>query len=238
MRATRAYIAGIGTSGVLLVFAALLLIVLGALLGFRGWPGGSTAQRVDTLVIEAPDRPLSIARVAADDRGAEGARSTRATDADGGTAGGGTAGPAGSVVRDGVLSTGSGRPLPGSTGGAGEDRVAGGGDGSRPIGPTQGGPSTAPPVSAPPAPPPAPDPPRPPPTNRPGGFSPITEGLGGTTGDLADDLGLRVKPLSPPLGELVQDGGGELGGGLVDLGHLIDGILPLGAQAPPPPPPR
>lgn len=222
MRATRAYIAGIGTSGVLLVFAALLLIVLGALLGFRGWPGGSTAQRVDTLVIEAPDRPLSIARVAADDR----ARSPRAADADGGTAGGGTAGPAGSVVRDGVLSTGSGRPLPGSTGGTGEDRVAGGGDGSRPIGPTQGGP--APPVSAPPAPPPGPAPPRPPPTNRPGGVSPITDELGGTTGDLVGDLGLLVKPLSPPLGELVQDGGGELGGGLVDLGHLIDGTLPLG----------
>jgi len=225
MRATRAYIAGIGTSGVLLVFAALLLIVLGALLGFRGWPGGSTAQRVDTLVIEAPDRPLSIARVAADDRGAEGARSPRAADADGGTAG-----PAGSTVRDGVLSTGSGRPLPGSTGGTGEDRVAGGGGG--PIGPPAGAPSTAP-VSVPPAPPPGgPDSSRPRPTNPGRGTSPITDGLGGTTEDLSDNLGLQVRPLSPPLGELVQDGGAGLGGGLIDLGNLIGGTLPLGGQAP------
>lgn len=236
MRATRAYIAGIGTSGVLLVFAALLLIVLGALLGFRGWPGGSTAQRVDTLVIEEPDRPLSIARTAAaDDRGADRVRSLRRpADAEGGTAG-----PA---VSDRVLSTGSGRPLPGSTRATAEDRLAGGGGaGGGPIGPAAGAPSTAP-VSAPPAPPPsAPKASPPRPTNRRPGISPLTDGLGGTTEGLTDELSVQVRPLSPPLSDLLRDGGGGLGVGIVDLGHLIDGTVPLAVQARlglPPPPPR
>ena len=216
MRATRAYIAGIGTSGVLLVFAALLLIVLGALLGFRGWPGGSTAQDVDTLVIEASDRPLSIARVAADDRDAEGARSARAADADLGTAG-----------RDGVLSPGSGIPLTGSTGATGGDRVGGGEDGS-PIGPREVAPSAAP-ITPPPG-----DPASfgPPPINPRAGISPITDGLGGTTQGLSQGLGLRVEALSPPLGGVVQGGGVVVGGGLIDFGNVVDGSLPPVDQAP------
>jgi hypothetical protein len=36
----RSFIAGLGTTGVLVAFAALLLVVVGALLGFQGWPGG------------------------------------------------------------------------------------------------------------------------------------------------------------------------------------------------------
>jgi hypothetical protein len=39
MAVRRSFIAGLGTTGVLVAFAALLLVVMGALLGFRGWPG-------------------------------------------------------------------------------------------------------------------------------------------------------------------------------------------------------
>src|SRR5437763_11491069 len=37
-RATRGYLAGIGTSGSLLAGAALMFVVASALVGFRGWP--------------------------------------------------------------------------------------------------------------------------------------------------------------------------------------------------------
>ncbi len=39
MAVRRSFIAGLGTTGVLVAFALLLLVVVGALLGFRGWPG-------------------------------------------------------------------------------------------------------------------------------------------------------------------------------------------------------
>lgn len=39
MAVRRSFIAGLGTTGVLVAFAVLLLVVMGALLGFRGWPG-------------------------------------------------------------------------------------------------------------------------------------------------------------------------------------------------------
>ncbi len=226
MIATRAYIAGIGTSGVLLAFAALLLIVLGALLGFRGWPGGSTAQGVDRLVLEEPDRPLNIARVAAADRDAEGARSPGGLEADGGTTGADGGG--------GAVSSGSAAPLTGSTGGRGQDRVGGGDGAGGPIGPAEGVPSAAP-GSTPPA-GPGPDPLRRAPVNLKGGISPVTDGLGGRTQDLFQNLGVQVEPLSQPLGGVVRDGGAEVGGGLIDLGNAGDGALPPLDQGPLPVP--
>ena len=41
MKATRAYITGLGTTGVLLCFALLLLVVVSAIVTFRGWPAGA-----------------------------------------------------------------------------------------------------------------------------------------------------------------------------------------------------
>jgi hypothetical protein len=42
MALRRPLIAGFGTTGLLVAFAALLLVVVGALLGFRGWPGNGS----------------------------------------------------------------------------------------------------------------------------------------------------------------------------------------------------
>jgi hypothetical protein len=44
MRASRAYITGLGTTGVLLCFALLLLVVVSAILTFRGWPAGAAGE--------------------------------------------------------------------------------------------------------------------------------------------------------------------------------------------------
>jgi hypothetical protein len=54
MKASRAYITSLGTTGLLLCFALLLLVVVSALTAFRGWPGqaaggdDSAAVRIDS----------------------------------------------------------------------------------------------------------------------------------------------------------------------------------------------
>ena len=44
MTASRAYLAGIGTTGVLIGFALLILAVVSALVAFRGWPGDTATD--------------------------------------------------------------------------------------------------------------------------------------------------------------------------------------------------
>jgi hypothetical protein len=44
MKASRAYITGLGTTGVLLCFALLLLAVVSAIVTFRGWPAGAAGD--------------------------------------------------------------------------------------------------------------------------------------------------------------------------------------------------
>src|SRR5436305_12765649 len=58
-RATRGYLAGVGTSGSLLAGAALMFIVASALVAFRGWPHVG-AQPSPGEVIVSP-RPTAAA---------------------------------------------------------------------------------------------------------------------------------------------------------------------------------
>jgi hypothetical protein len=57
MALRRPLIAGLGTTGVLVVFAFMLLTVVGALLGFRPWPGNGTVG--DTRGIAIKDAQLT-----------------------------------------------------------------------------------------------------------------------------------------------------------------------------------
>jgi hypothetical protein len=61
MKATRAYIASLGTTGVLLAASVLLLTVVSAFVAFDGWPSGTVTARVDKLVLRdrAPAIPVS-----------------------------------------------------------------------------------------------------------------------------------------------------------------------------------
>src|SRR5690242_459413 len=64
MRATRAYLAGFGTSGSLLAGAAALFLLGSAIIAFKGWPqsgGGSATSNVAAAPSPAafPDRRLS-----------------------------------------------------------------------------------------------------------------------------------------------------------------------------------
>jgi hypothetical protein len=69
MKATKAYIASLGTTGMLLASSVALLLVVSAIVTFNGWPGSTLADRIGSLAANGPATtgPLSgPARVAAD----------------------------------------------------------------------------------------------------------------------------------------------------------------------------
>jgi hypothetical protein len=51
MALRRPFIAGAGTAGLLVAFAALLLVVAGALIGFRAWPGGGSVGDAGSIAL-------------------------------------------------------------------------------------------------------------------------------------------------------------------------------------------
>ena len=51
MRATKAYIASLGTTGVLLASALSLLAIVGAIVAFNGWPTGGVGDDIRRLVV-------------------------------------------------------------------------------------------------------------------------------------------------------------------------------------------
>ena len=57
MRATRAYLASLGTTGLLVLAAFAILITASALLTFNGWPGGEGSDRATPVLID-PGREL------------------------------------------------------------------------------------------------------------------------------------------------------------------------------------
>jgi hypothetical protein len=61
MRATRAYIASLGTTGLLLAFSASLLVVVGTLFAFNAWPGADIRDAVDSLIVDDDEEPFRVA---------------------------------------------------------------------------------------------------------------------------------------------------------------------------------
>lgn len=202
MRTSRAYIAGFGTTTVLVASALLLLAVVSALVAFRGWPGTNLAENIGSLVVDEPERlpvdpPLQVAL---------------------------SASPAAAAV--------AGAPAPGSAaaGGAGTDDGSDSGGAPGPFLGPQGGANfrAREPTRAPPPPPlQVEDAPRP--DLRPAGLLPetpltpqvvrLTDGLGDTTQGLTDGLGGTVGGLNPQLGQTVIDTGRALSDLLRALGQ-------------------
>jgi hypothetical protein len=135
MRATKAYIASLGTTGLLLAFAASLLILVGTLFAFDAWPGADIRDAVDSVLVDDDDveiaGPEQVARDASpaalavaspptgaapgstggDLGGTGGAGGGGDAQSPGGSLGGGTGGggaPGGGVTPGG----GGGTPLP------------------------------------------------------------------------------------------------------------------------------
>jgi len=61
MRATKAYIASLGTTGLLLAFSASLLVLVGTLFAFDAWPGAQIRDAVDSVLVDDDDSPLRLA---------------------------------------------------------------------------------------------------------------------------------------------------------------------------------
>lgn len=59
MRTTRAFIAGLGTTGSLLAATACAFLLTSALVAFNGWPGGGIGDDVNSLFVD--DEPVTVA---------------------------------------------------------------------------------------------------------------------------------------------------------------------------------
>src|SRR5919197_1908869 len=129
MRASRAYIASLGTTGVLVGSSILLLFVVSAIVAFRGWPGSGPGGDLGKLSLGGSSPSAGLvgpARVAADlvpaaaAVGAAPAPAPRPA-----AAGGGGGGAGGNAGGGGTAPT----PAPGGGGGGGggTPTLAGGG---------------------------------------------------------------------------------------------------------------
>jgi hypothetical protein len=67
MRARVAYISSLGTTAILVAAALLMLVVVGALVAFRGWPGSANGEPVHPVALDPGSRTVRavIARTAA-----------------------------------------------------------------------------------------------------------------------------------------------------------------------------
>ena len=61
MSASKAYLAGLGTTGVLLASAIALLFLVGALVGFDAWPGGNLGERVERVDVRPGEEAIGLA---------------------------------------------------------------------------------------------------------------------------------------------------------------------------------
>jgi hypothetical protein len=119
---SRAYIAGIGTTGVLVGFALLMLAVVSAIVAFRGWPGDAVIDGAGAVKVGDDARLIDIdpLRLGAGASPAAGGGAARA--ATGRTSGGRTAG--GRFDVRGVTRSGTAGLTPGSVPGGPPDSTS------------------------------------------------------------------------------------------------------------------
>lgn len=111
MRATKAYIASLGTTGVLLAASLLMLAVVSAVVAFDRWPGGPVSNPVQTLVLNERPQPIQVSVRAGAPATRAGARAPAAAGATGGarhTTGG--ASPVNDGGRLGIVERGGSAP--------------------------------------------------------------------------------------------------------------------------------
>ncbi len=196
LRDLRAYLAGLGTTAILAVGAAILLVTATSLVAFSSWSTLERAEGVGDLVLK--DAPVSQ-RQAGPPPGAEAARAADAAGAPA-PASGATAGDRVSGGREPL------RPAPSTPPRLDEGPPAPPVDAFRPVNPPPITPSAAP---LPPAPRPA---------TRAPLLRGVTDDLGTTTEDLTAGLGGVLGQVDPQLGETVDDTGKVLGDVVRNLG--------------------
>lgn len=190
MRATRAYIASLGTTGLLLASAGSLLLVVSALFAFNAWPGAQISDAVDSLMVDGGEDSRRVSgpeRVALDASAAALAVASTPAPGLGGVSGGtGTGGDSGGIpggAGDGGPGGGAGGGITDSGGGGGSGTGTGGGGGGNGSLDTSDT------------------------TNQ------LTDATEQSTGTLGDAVG----QVSPQLGDAVSDTGGSLADSVRDL---------------------
>ena len=207
MRATKAYIASLGTTGLLLGFSASLLLLVGTLFAFNAWPGAEISDAVDSVLVGDDDDAVRVAgpeQVALD----ASAAALAVGSTSGGPAGtGGTGGGAVDLDTTGVTGGGGGTGAPGGGFGGGGDPTgvvtpptAGGGGPALPSSPTIDSGSG---------------------TNQLADTTEqVTNNLGNTVGQVNPQLGNTVTETGEALSDIVRDlPDVKVGGGGVNLGN-------------------
>ncbi|HYH59498.1 MAG TPA: hypothetical protein VD790_09795 [Thermoleophilaceae bacterium] len=196
MRATRAYITSLGTTGLLLAFSASLLLVVGTLFAFDAWPGASIRDAVDSVMVDEDEPAFAVAgpeQVALDAAPAAAAVATiggPGDDPDGLTTDDGTPVPTGG---NGDASFTPGAPTGGDTGGS--DDLNGPTATNNGSGGTPAAPST----------PTAPDP-----VGQALDSRRSTNHLADATEQITNNLGNGLSNVTPNLGEAVSETGENL----------------------------
>jgi hypothetical protein len=195
MRATKAYIASLGTTGLLLAFSASLLVLVGTLFAFDAWPGGEIRDAVESVLVD--DDNGDTARVSGPEQVALDAAPAAVAVAGGsgpGAAGGGGTGAGG---------IGGGGTTPGTGGGGFGGGGGGGGTGG-------GGTVTDDGTSIPST----------PSVDSGQGTNQVADNTQQLTGDLGDTVG----QVSPELGDTVTETGESLSDIVRDLPDVkVDG---------------
>jgi hypothetical protein len=224
MKATKAYIAGLGTTGVLIAGFFVLLAVGSALVAFNGWPGAAAGDELDRVVVE-PESQLApalkaertdVRRVAQDARKRERGKAGAANSARRAAVRRGGSDTSAGLGADSAPNTGAGAaPGAAPSGGSGASGERGNGGGRR----AGGLPEL-----------PAPEP------DLGGTVDGATDGAGnalqGATGGVGDTVrevtggaGETVGGVAPGVGETVT-GTGETVGGVVDgAGQQANGVV-------------
>lgn len=181
MKATKAYIAGVGTTGLLVASSLLMLTVMSALVAFRGFPGADAQGPVQSILVQTKRAPAPVSVPALDSAAVKallrGSKATERRRAAGGVGG---------RKRSGIGRPGSGslaRPVT-----TGRQPVLGGGDPTDSV-PTDGVPTPSTPTPGLPSAPSLPQIALPPPPDvvpPPGGS--VGGSVGVTTGQAVDTV--------------------------------------------------
>ena len=198
MKASRAYIAGLGTTGVLLAALVLLLFVVGAVVAFNGSSVSDGIRQLEGLVVDRDEPVGGPALAAAEAAPTAGGVSPRPpASVLRARAPGGSAGPApSSSAATADAPSGAGGTIPGVPAGAPALGSTGGGGGQPRLAPDATADTEA--LSIP-------------------GSDQSRQNLGQTTQGLTDEVGSVVEGVDPRLGETVQglgQGAAQLVGGL------------------------
>ncbi|CAN5553985.1 hypothetical protein BH20ACT18_BH20ACT18_02750 [soil metagenome] len=206
MRTTRAFIAGLGTTGSLLAATACAFLLTSALVAFNGWPGGGIGDDVNSLFVD--DEPVTVASAGPEGVAADSTEAAAFVLSVPGDHGGGGGGHVPGAASSGVH--------PGTSGGTGIVQVAPGGGPTPPAGGGGSGPAVDDGLGGSPF---GGAGPRPSPPQSAEARSPT---IGTSIADTTGQLGDTVSSTTNQVGAAV---GGPVGDVVTSIGQAVDDLV-------------